>query len=80
MNFLIRRLSASRYFMPVCLNIFDSAVFLLLIWETKFHISESTEMHPQLAAALSGLTLHFAEARRSCLYLGHCTKTSSTST
>jgi len=27
MNFLIRRLSAPRYFMAVCVNIFDTAVF-----------------------------------------------------
>jgi hypothetical protein len=69
-------LSASRYFMPVCLNIFDSAVFLPLVWETKFHIPESTEIYPQL----SGLTLHCAEVRRSCLHHCHCAKTSSTST
>jgi hypothetical protein len=72
--FCIPLLSASHYFMR--LNIFDSAVFLPLVWETKFHILESTEIYPQL----SGLTLHCAEARRSCLHHGHCAKTSSTST
>ena len=72
MNFLIRRLSASRYFVPVCLNIFDSAVFLPAVWETKFRIPESTEMYPQLAAAVSGLTLHCAEGRSSCLHHGLC--------
>ena len=62
------------------LNIFDSAVFLPLAWETKFHTPESTEMYPQLAATMSSLTLHCAEARRSCLHHGHCAKTYLTST